>query len=74
MSRAGALLLFDEAHLLADDRSRERYPLSGLLAAIGSIQRAEPKVRVILSGLPMLSLNLKRARTYAERTKSVVMV
>jgi hypothetical protein len=65
--RAGALLLYDEAHLLADDRSRERYPLSGLLAAIGAIQRSEPKVRIVLSGLPMLSLNLKRARTYAER-------
>lgn len=65
--RAGALLLYDEAHLLADDRSRDRYPLSGLLAAIGSVQKGEPMVRVILCGLPMLSLNLKRARTYAER-------
>jgi hypothetical protein len=64
---AGALLLFDEAHLLADDRSRERYPLSSLLSALGQVQRAEPRVRVVLSGLPTLSLNLKRARTYAER-------
>ncbi len=63
----GVLLLYDEAHLLADDRGRERYPLSGLLAALGAVQRAEPRVRVILSGLPTLSLNLKRARTYAER-------
>jgi hypothetical protein len=63
----GVLLLYDEAHLLADDRARERYPLSGLLAALGAVQRAEPRVRVILSGLPTLSLNLKRARTYAER-------
>lgn len=63
----GVLLLYDEAHLLADDRGRERYPLSGLLAAIGAVQRAEPRVRVILSGLPTLSLNLKLARTYAER-------
>jgi hypothetical protein len=63
----GALLLYDEAHLLADDRARERYPLSGLLAALGAAQRVEPRVRVVLSGLPTLSLNLKRARTYAER-------
>ena len=63
----GVLLLYDEAHLLADDRTRERYPLSGMLAALGAVQRAEPRVRVILSGLPTLSLNLKRARTYAER-------
>lgn len=65
--RPGALLLYDEAHLLADDRSRERFPLSGLLAALAAVQRDTPRVRLILSGLPTLSLNLKRARTYAER-------
>ena len=63
----GVLLLYDEAHLLADDRARDHYPLSGLLAALSAVQRAEPRIRVILSGLPTLSLNLKRARTYAER-------
>jgi hypothetical protein len=65
--RAGALLLYDEAHLLADDRGRERYPVSGLLAAFGQVQRGEPRVRIVLCGLPTLGLNLKRARTYAER-------
>ena len=66
--RPGALLLYDEAHLLADDRSRERYPLSSLLAALGAVPRTgEPRVRVVLTGLPTLSINLKRARTYAER-------
>jgi hypothetical protein len=64
---AGALLLYDEAHLLADDKARDRYPLSSLLAAVGQAQRAEPRVRFVLCGLPTLSLNLKRARTYAER-------
>lgn len=63
----GAILFYDEAHLLTDDRARERYPLSGLLAAIGAVQRVEPRIRVVLSGLPTLGLNLKRARTYAER-------
>ncbi len=65
--RRGAILLLDEAHLLADDRQRERYPLSALLAALGRTQRRGPRVRVVLSGLPTLSLNLKRARTYSER-------
>jgi len=65
--RPGALLLYDEAHLLADDRSRDRFPLSSLLAAFAAVQRDTPRVRVVLSGLPTLSLNLKRARTYAER-------
>ena len=53
--------------MLADDRGRERFPLSGVLAALGAIQRERQRVRIILCGLPTLSLNLKRARTYAER-------
>ena len=65
--RRGALLLYDEAHLLADDRRREQYPLSSLLAALGRVQRDAPRVRIVLCGLPTLTLNLKRARTYAER-------
>jgi hypothetical protein len=65
--RPGAILLYDEAHVLADDRGRERYPLSGLLAALAAVQRQRPQVRIVLCGLPTLSLNLKRARTYAER-------
>jgi hypothetical protein len=65
--RPGALLLYDEASVLADDRRREQYPLSSLLAAIGRVQREAPRVRIVLCGLPTLTLNLKRARTYAER-------
>ena len=60
-------LWHDEGHVLADDRTRERYPLSGMLAALAAVQRERQRVRVILCGLPTLSLNLKRARTYAER-------
>jgi hypothetical protein len=65
--RPGAILLYDEGHVLADDRARERYPLSGMLAALAAVQRERQRVRIILCGLPTLSLNLKRARTYAER-------
>ncbi len=65
--RPGALLLYDEAHLLVDDRRRGQFPLSSLLAALGQAQRDAPRVRVVLCGLPTLTLNLKRARTYAER-------
>ena len=65
--RPGALLQYDEAHLLTDDRRRGQYPLSSLLAALGRVQRDAPRVRIVLCGLPTLTLNLKRARTYAER-------
>ena len=63
----GVLFLYDEAHLLGDDRRQERYPLSSLLAGFGQAQRTSSRVRLVLCGLPTLSLNLKRARTYAER-------
>jgi len=66
-ARPGAILLYDEGHVLADDRARERYPLSGMLAALAAVQRERQRVRIVLCGLPTLSLNLKRARTYAER-------
>jgi hypothetical protein len=64
---AGALLLYDEAHLLGDDRRHDQFPLSSLLAGLGHTQRTSRRVRLVLCGLPTLSLNLKRARTYAER-------
>ncbi len=65
--RPGAILLYDEAQLLADDRGREHFPLSTLLAALGAIQREHQRVRINPVRLPTLGLNLKRARTYAER-------
>ncbi len=63
----GVLLLYDEGHLLGDDRRHEQFPLSSLLAGLGHTQRTSSRVRLVLCGLPTLSLNLKRARTYAER-------
>lgn len=64
---SGALLLYDEAHLLTDDKRSEHFPLSSLLAGLGQTQRSSSRVRLVLCGLPTLTLNLKRARTYAER-------
>ena len=72
--RPGAILLYDEGHLLSDERARERFPLSSLLAALGNVQRHHQRVRLVLCGLPTLSLNLKRARTYAERMFRHVLV
>ncbi len=67
IERPGASPLYDDVHVLADDRASERYPLSGLLAALAAVQRQRQRVRIILCRLPTLSLNLKRARTCAER-------
>jgi hypothetical protein len=64
---SGALLLYDEAHLLVDDKRSGQFPLSSLLAGLGQTQRSSSRVRLVLCGLPTLTQNLKRARTYAER-------
>jgi len=64
---SGALLLYDEAHLLVDDKRSEQFPLGSLLAGLGHTQRSSSRVRIVVCGLPTLTLNLKRARTYAER-------
>ena len=42
--RPGALVLLDEAHLLAEDPARDRFPLSSLLAAVGHVQRADDEL------------------------------
>jgi hypothetical protein len=72
--RPGALLLYDEAHLLTDDRARNEFPLSSLLAGLGEAQRSSQAIRIVLCGLPTLTLNLKRAKTYAERMFRQVVV
>ena len=61
------MLLYDEATCWPTTAPASGIPLSGLLAALGAVQRGGPRVRIVLCGLPTLSLNLKRARTYAER-------
>jgi hypothetical protein len=60
--------------LLADDRARGEFPLSSLLAGLGQAQRSSQAVRIVLCGLPTLTLNLKRAKTYAERMFRQVVV
>jgi type II secretory pathway predicted ATPase ExeA len=66
--RTGLVLIFDEAQILADDKSRDGdHPLSMLLAAVSVLQRQEVPVALVLCGLPTLTINLLEARTYAER-------
>jgi hypothetical protein len=68
--RAGLLLLLDEAQTLRDDREhRGQHPLSLLMATISALQRTDPPLPfgLVLCGLPTLSGNLLRARSYTER-------
>jgi len=66
--RAGVVLLLDEAQLVHDERDRHgEHPLSLLIAPIVALQRQELPLGLVLCGLPTLSGNLQKARSYSER-------
>lgn len=66
--RAGVVLLLDEAQLIHDERDRHgEHPLSLLLAPIVALQRQELPLGLVLCGLPTLTGNLQKARSYSER-------
>jgi hypothetical protein len=66
--RSGVVVLLDEAQLIHDERDRHgEHPLSLLLAPIVALQRRELPLALVLSGLPTLTGNLQKARSYSER-------
>ena len=65
--RPGLLLCYDEAHVVRDSPRARQYPLGTLLAAIARAQRDQIPVMLVLSGLPSLTENLARAKSYSER-------
>lgn len=66
--RDGLVLLLDEAQVIRDEtRPTGQHPLSLLVAAVSSLQKAELPIGMVLCGLPTLTGNLLRARSYTER-------
>ena len=65
--RQGFVLLLDEAQVVRDRNREEEYPLSLLISSIAALQRSELPLGVVLCGLPTLTGNLLRARSYTER-------
>jgi hypothetical protein len=64
----GLMLLLDEAQVVRDENSPTgQHPLSLLIAAVSSLQKAELPIGMVLCGLPTLTGNLLRARSYTER-------
>jgi hypothetical protein len=64
----GLVLLLDEAQVIRDEtRATGEHPLSLLIAAVSSLQKAELPIGMVLCGLPTLTGNLLRARSYTER-------
>lgn len=66
--RNGLMLLLDEAQVVRDEtRAAGHHPLSLLIASVSALQKAELPIGVVLCGLPTLTGNLLRARSYTER-------
>jgi hypothetical protein len=66
--RGGMVVLLDEAQVVRDDRDRSgEHPLSMLIAAVSILQRSEIPLGLVVCGLPTLTGNLLRARSYTER-------
>jgi DNA-binding transcriptional ArsR family regulator len=66
--RAGLVLLLDEAQLIRDERGRHgEHPLSLMIAPIVALQRQELPLALVVCGLPTLTTNLQKARSYSER-------
>jgi hypothetical protein len=65
---AGFVLLLDEAQVIRDETKRSgEHPLSLLISSIVALQRREIPLGLVLCGLPTLTGNLLKARSYTER-------
>jgi DNA-binding transcriptional ArsR family regulator len=64
----GLVLLLDEAQVIRDEtRPSGEHPLSTLIASASALQKAELPLGLVLCGLPTLTGNLLKARSYTER-------
>lgn len=66
--RTGFVLLLDEAQVVRDETKRDgEHPLSLLISSIVALQKREIPLGLVLCGLPTLTGNLLKARSYTER-------
>ncbi len=64
----GVVVLLDEMQIVRDERDRAgEHPLSMLIAAVVALQRREIPLGLVVCGLPTLTGNLLKARSYTER-------
>jgi AAA ATPase domain len=66
--RPGFVLLLDEAQVVKNETKRGgEHPLSLLVSSVVALQRQEIPLGLVLCGLPTLTGNLLKARSYTER-------
>lgn len=66
-NKKGVIFLYDEFHLVKDNKTENQYVLSSLMSAIAKAQREGCRYYLCICGLPLLKTNLKEAKTYTER-------
>ncbi|MEX2105982.1 MAG: ATP-binding protein [Solirubrobacterales bacterium] len=66
--RTGFVLLLDEAQVVRDENnSSGDHPLSMFISSVAALQKRELPIGLVLCGLPTLTGNLLKARSYTER-------
>jgi DNA-binding transcriptional ArsR family regulator len=66
--RDGFILLLDETQVIRDEhKATGEHPLSLLISSVVALQREELPLGLVVCGLPTLTPNLLRARSYTER-------
>lgn len=66
--RTGFALLLDEAQVVRDENNASGdHPLSMFISSVAALQKRELPVGLVLCGLPTLTGNLLKARSYTER-------
>ena len=65
--RPGVLFCYDEAQVLSDVPRRRQFPLGLFLASVARAQRSGLALMLVVCGLPTLTDNLARAKSYSER-------
>lgn len=63
----GVVFLFDEFHLISDDVAKKHFVMTDFIGAINELQKNKLPYHLVLTGLPKLLLNVKKARSYSER-------
>jgi DNA-binding transcriptional ArsR family regulator len=66
--RTGFVLLLDEAQVVRDENNASGdHPLSMFISSVAALQKRELPIGLVLCGLPTLTGNLLKARSYTER-------
>lgn len=65
--KKGVVFLYDEFHTVRDAKDKKSFPLASLLGAVSYAQRNGCNYYLCIGGLPIITTNLKNAKTYTER-------